>query len=159
MKPAQARRVLDQVTRHVVTAARGIGRWVKGIWRRLTNEPGYAEAVAALVVEAADLFVLPSLWEGLPMALLEAMAAGLPVVATAVSGTRDVVVDGVTGILVPPGEESPLADAIQRMVTDRQAAEAMGLAGRQRIADEFSGSRLAERHAAMYAAALAGPRG
>ena len=55
--PARAGRVLDQVTRHVVAAAKEIGRWVKGIWRRLTNEPGYAEAVAELVVAAADLFV------------------------------------------------------------------------------------------------------
>ena len=57
--PARAGRVLDQVTRHLVRAAREIGRWVKGIWRRLTNEPGYAEAVAALVVAAAaDLTAL-----------------------------------------------------------------------------------------------------
>jgi glycosyltransferase involved in cell wall biosynthesis len=110
------------------------------------------------MLAAADLFVLPSLWEGLPMALLEAMAAGLPVVATAVSGTRDVVVDGVTGMLVPPGEELALADAIEQLITDRQTAEAMGSAGRQRVAEEFSGSRLAERHAAMYAAAVTAER-
>jgi hypothetical protein len=57
VKPARARRVLDQIARHVVSAAKGIRRWVKGIWRRFTNERGYAEAVAELVVAAADLFV------------------------------------------------------------------------------------------------------
>jgi glycosyltransferase involved in cell wall biosynthesis len=105
------------------------------------------------LLAAADLFVLPSLWEGLPMALLEAMAAGLPVVATAVSGTRDVVVDGVTGILVTPGEVEPLTAALHRLVTDDAAAAAMGQEGRRRVIAEFSGSRLAERHAALYAAA------
>ncbi len=103
---------------------------------------------------ASDLFVLPSLWEGLPMALLEAMAAGLPVVATAVSGTRDVVDDGVSGALVPPGEAEPLRSAIERLVADRRAATEMGQEGRRRVLQEYGGSRLAERHAALYRAAV-----
>ena len=64
------------------------------------------------ILATLDLFVLPSLWEGMLNAVLEAMAAGLPVVATAVGGTAEVVVDGVTGLLVTPRDPDALANAI-----------------------------------------------
>ena len=114
---------------------------------------GVRPDVRALLA-ASDLFVLPSLWEGLPMALLEAMAADVPVVATAVSGTRDVVVDGVSGALVPAGEVEPLRLAIERLITDRKSAVGMALEARKRVVEEYGGSRLAQRHAVIYRAAI-----
>lgn len=78
------------------------------------------------LLAASDLFVLPSLWEGLSMALVEAMAAGLPVIATAVSGTTQVMVDGETGLLVPPDDPAALAAALRRLVDDPAARWRMG---------------------------------
>ncbi len=85
-----------------------------------------------------DLFVLPSLTEGLPNVVLEAFAARVPVVATAVGGTPEVVEDGVNGYLVPPGKVEPLADRIVRLVCDRQRRVAMGARGRRRVEEKFS---------------------
>jgi len=102
------------------------------------------------LLAAADVFVLPSLWEGLPMALLEAMAAGLPVIATSVSGTRQVVEDGRTGLLVAPGDSTELASAMQRLVADRPLRARLGAAGRNHVRAEFSVDRQAQRHLALY---------
>ncbi|WP_210491639.1 glycosyltransferase [Patulibacter sp. SYSU D01012] len=95
------------------------------------------ERVAALLA-TADVACLASSQEGMPGAVMEAMAAGVPVVGTRVNGIRDLVVDGVTGLLVPPGEPAALADAVGRLVADPAAARRMGAAGRRRIEDEFS---------------------
>ena len=91
-------------------------------------------------------FVLPSLWEGLPIALLEAMASGLPCIATDVSGTEQVVVDDVTGMLIPPGDPYALIKAIERMVSDPGRARRMGVAGRRRIEALFSARKQAGDH-------------
>ena len=104
------------------------------------------------LLAASDLFVLPSLWEGLPIALLEAMASALPVVATDVSGSRDVVVDGESGLLVAPGDSRALAAAISRLLADSTWARAMGARARERVARHFSARMTAERHVAMYRA-------
>lgn len=72
------------------------------------------------------------------MALLEAMAAGLPVVATGVGGSPEVVVDGVTGLLVPPGDAAALADALTRLAQDPDLRHEMGAAGKQRVEAQFS---------------------
>ena len=93
-----------------------------------------------------DLFVLPSFTEGLPNVVLEAFAARVPVVATAVGGTPEVVEDGVNGYLVPPGEVGPLADRIGRLIGDRQRRRAMGVHGRQRVEKEFSFAGQAEAY-------------
>ena len=102
------------------------------------------------LLAAADLFVLPSLWEGLPMALVEAMAAGLPVVATEVSGTRAVMVDGETGLLVPPGDVPALARAITALLCDPARAAAMGAAGRRRVETYFSARKQAADHLTLF---------
>lgn len=90
------------------------------------------------ILAVSDSFVLPSLWEGLSMALMEAMASGLPVIATNVSGSRQAVIDGVTGLLVPPGDSDALAQAIEQLLADTAAAKRMGQAGRTRIEESYS---------------------
>jgi glycosyltransferase involved in cell wall biosynthesis len=85
-----------------------------------------------------DVVVQPSLDEGLPMATLEAMAAGLPVVATAVGGFMEIVEDGKTGWLVPPHDPVALVDRLRSLLLDGQQRHAMGAAGRTRIREHFS---------------------
>ena len=102
------------------------------------------------LLAASDLFVLPSLWEGLPMALLEAMATGLPAVVTDVSGSGQVVVDGESGLVVPPGDVERLCAAIGLMLDDPDRAKRMGIAGRRRVDRFFSARVQAARHAALY---------
>jgi glycosyltransferase involved in cell wall biosynthesis len=82
--------------------------------------------------------VLPSLYEGFPLAIQEAMAAGRAVIASAVGGVPEAVRDGVTGLLVPPSDPAALADAIRRLLADPALAQRMGAAGRVRAEQEFS---------------------
>jgi len=102
------------------------------------------------VLSALDLFVLPSLWEGMPIVLLEAMAAGLPVVATRVGGVPELVEDGATGLLVPAHDPEALAKAIIALLQDRERAEAMGQAGRERVERYFSVERMVQQTEALY---------
>jgi len=89
-----------------------------------------ADKVACLA--GTDLFVLPSYHEGMPVSLIEAMAAGIPVVATHVGGIPDLIVDGENGLLVPPGQPGALAAALARLIEDAGERTRMGLAGRRR---------------------------
>ncbi|HRV93205.1 MAG TPA: glycosyltransferase [Anaerolineae bacterium] len=97
-----------------------------------------------------DIFAFPSLWEGLPLALLEAMAAGLPVVATAVGGTPEVVQNGQTGILVPPGDHQSLAIALERLITEPDLRLKMGQAGLNRIQQAFTVEQMVEKYHNLY---------
>jgi glycosyltransferase involved in cell wall biosynthesis len=105
-------------------------------------------------LERADVFAHSSRWEGFGIVLLEAMLAGLPVVATRVSAVPEVVVDGETGLLVEVGDFQGLATAIQTLLADRGQASTLGEAGRQRALEEFSVARMAERTQAVYEEAL-----
>jgi glycosyltransferase involved in cell wall biosynthesis len=96
------------------------------------------------ILAASDSFILPSLWEGLPVALVEAMATGLPLVATVVSGTSQVVTDGVDGLLVPPGDVRALAAAMRRILADPVGAAGLGTAARSRVVSSFGA--LAQAH-------------
>ena len=107
-------------------------------------------------LERADVFVHTSRWEGFGIVLLEAMLAGLPVVATRVSAVPEVVADGETGLLVEPGDDTGLAEALGALLSDRARAAALGEAGRERARDEFSVARMTERTLAVYGDVTAG---
>lgn len=102
------------------------------------------------LLAASDYFVLSSLWEGLPMALIEAMASGLPVIATLVSGSQQVVEQGRSGILIPPGEVAPLRQAIEELLADPERAKMLGKAAQRRIEEAYSARRQAEEHLVLY---------
>lgn len=121
---------------------------------RWLGEVPYAEVRD--LMNAARAVVVPSVWQDpCPTVVLEAMAVGRPVVAAASGGIPDLVQDGVTGILVRPGDAAALAGAIERVLGDDQAARAFGIAGRNR-AREFTVSATVERIEHMYADAAAG---
>jgi glycosyltransferase involved in cell wall biosynthesis len=107
------------------------------------------------LLQCCEMFVLTSRWEGFPNVLLEAMAAGKPVVATAVGGVRELVVDKVTGILVPPQDETALADAIMLLLSDKERALAMGAAGRERVLQRFGMDAMLSKTEALYHKLLA----
>jgi glycosyltransferase involved in cell wall biosynthesis len=98
----------------------------------------------------AAIVVLPSYREGLPLAVIEAMAHGRPVVATAVGGIPDLVVDGETGLLVPPGDPKALRAALDRLLGDAELRRRMGQAGRKRIIELCSIETVAEATLAAY---------
>jgi glycosyltransferase involved in cell wall biosynthesis len=106
------------------------------------------------LLHSFDLFALSSLWEGLPRALPQAMAAGLAIVATAVDGNAEAVTDGVSGLLTPPGDAGAMAAALLRLLDDPALARKMGEAGRER-AGEFDARKMVEDIAALYEALLA----
>ena len=108
----------------------------------------------APVFERNDVVVVPSHGEGFGMVALEAMERGRPVVASAVGGLPEIVEDGVTGLLVPPGDVEALGNALRELAEDSERAQAMGAAGRTRALDEFSQERCTERIAALYGATL-----
>ncbi len=106
-------------------------------------------------LSGADIFVLPSRSEGFSNAIVEAMAASLPVVATDVGGNAEAVQDGVSGFIVPPEDAAALAAAIAQLLADPSRAEAMGAAGHQRVADKFTTDAMMKQTAAAYANLLA----
>jgi glycosyltransferase involved in cell wall biosynthesis len=113
---------------------------------------GFRDDPAALL-QALDLFVLPSLSEGLSVAVLEAMAAGKPLVATDVGGNREVIVDSRTGFLVPPRDPSALAAKTMTLLRDKSLADLYGANGRARIHQEFSLERMVSAYEQLYAEA------
>jgi glycosyltransferase involved in cell wall biosynthesis len=97
-----------------------------------------------------DVFAFPSLFEGLCLAVIEAQAAGVPVVATPVGGIRETVVDGETGLLVPPRDPEALAKAIGRLLEDTELATRLAAAARRRVRERFSRKRMVERTLELY---------
>lgn len=106
-------------------------------------------------LQAADVFVLPSLEEGMSLAALEAMAGGLPVVATDIPANKAIIEDNVTGRLVPPRDSGRLAAAILGLLEDRPAGEALGLAARQQASERFSLDRTLDEHLELFEQVLA----
>jgi glycosyltransferase involved in cell wall biosynthesis len=125
--------------------------------QRLARQLGIEEAVilpgrveVADWLAAARVFVHTSRWEGFGMVLLEAMLAGLPVAATAVSAVPEVVADGETGVLVQAGDWPRLADVLAGLLSDERRSQALGEAGRERARRRFSVERMTERTLALY---------
>ena len=106
-------------------------------------------------LQALDVYVLPSAWEAFPIGPLEAMACGLPVVATDVGGTGEAVVDGETGYLVPPGRPDALAERLVELLRDAERRREMGEAGRRRHEESFTVERTVRETAALYDRQLA----
>ena len=99
---------------------------------------------------SVDLLAMPSLYEGLGVAALEAMAAGRPVVATRVGGLPESVVDGTTGFLVPPRNPAALAEAITKFIQSPSLAQKMGSSGRERVRQQFSLEHMAKENESYY---------
>jgi glycosyltransferase involved in cell wall biosynthesis len=99
---------------------------------------------------AADVFVLPSVSEGMPMVLLEAMGSGLPVIASGLGGIQAVVMDGENGLLVPPAEVESLALAINRLLADEVLRERLSRNGKVLIHEEYTVDRMCERYARVF---------
>jgi colanic acid/amylovoran biosynthesis glycosyltransferase len=114
----------------------GIARRVRFLGRR-------SEGQVRALLDQADLFVLPSVvagdgqMEGLPVALIEALACGIPTVSTALSGIPEIVDPGVTGLLAIPGDAASLAAALEETIAEPQACRARAVAGRERVEKEF----------------------
>jgi glycosyltransferase involved in cell wall biosynthesis len=127
--------------------------------RQLAGSLGLADAVHFLgqrqdvpdLLNAMDVFVLPSYSEGVSLALLEAMAAGRPVIATAVGGLPEVVKDGVTGLLIPPRDADALAAALERLLCDPVWARRLGADARDHVREHYSLERLGREINEIYA--------
>jgi glycosyltransferase involved in cell wall biosynthesis len=107
------------------------------------------------ILAASDVFVMCSLWEGLGLVFLEAMSARLPVLATNVSAVPEVVVDGVTGRLVPPSDPATLAEAMRALAADPKCRARLGAAGCERVLERFGLERMVEETLDVYREILA----
>lgn len=106
---------------------------------------------------AADIFVMPSLWEGLPLAVLEAMFAGTALIATTASGIPEAVTDGESGLLVDPGDSTAIGAALHRLLTDPALRESLGSRARARAKAAFSIHGMADAYETEYRAGLRAP--
>ena len=140
---------------HVILV--GEGRQGESL-RRQAEELGVGPLVRFLgtrrdlprLLKAMDLFIQPSLWEGLPLALLMAMGAGLPVVGTQVSGISEIIEDGVNGQLVPPGDSQALAAAVAEMYRQPELRARMGKAARETVTESYSHEAMLHRLEGIY---------
>jgi glycosyltransferase involved in cell wall biosynthesis len=110
---------------------------------------GHREDTDALL-HAMDIFALPSLSEGIPMALLEAMAASRPIVASRVGGIPEIIEDGVEGYLVEPMDVNGLAERCRQLIEFPEVARKMSEQGRKRVERDFSATAMADRVASVY---------
>jgi glycosyltransferase involved in cell wall biosynthesis len=123
--------------------------------RGVVTFPGFRDDLPN-ILPCLDLLVHPAIREGLGIILLQAAASGLPIVATRAGGIPEAVADGVTGLLVKPGSAPELADAISTLLTDPARAQEMGRAGRARVVDGFSTTRMIQGNLAVYREVLGG---
>jgi len=122
------------------------------------REHGFAERLHILLersdipnlLAAADVFCMPSLWEGLPLAVLEAMFAGKPIIASGVSGIPEAITSGTHGLLTPPGDIGALADALRSVLGSAELRARLGAAARARAKAEFAIGVMADRYERLY---------
>ena len=107
------------------------------------------------ILGATEVFCMASLWEGLGLVFLEAMAAGQAVLATDVSAVPEVVLPGITGLLVPPSDPEAFAQAMLGLAADPEQRTRMGLAGRERVRERFGLDRMVDETLELYEAVLA----
>ncbi|HBO45907.1 MAG TPA: hypothetical protein DD670_18700, partial [Planctomycetaceae bacterium] len=125
---------------------------------RLAAEKGISERVHFLgfradvpaILARSSLLVLPSRWEGMPNVVLEAMAAGLPVIATNVEGVAELLGDDADGQMVPFGDMAAFAAAVTRVLSDRDLAERLGRRNRHRAAEYFQINDMVERYQTLW---------
>ncbi len=130
-----------------LAAQLGIGERVRFLGRR--------EDVPQLLA-ACDVFALPSLYEGSSLAVLEAMAAGAPVVSSAIGGTDELIEDGSSGLLVPPGDAAALAAALRRVLGDPELRKDLATRARERVGRDLTRERMAARVAGVYRELMGG---
>lgn len=107
-------------------------------------------------LSAFDAFVLPSLWEGIPNALLEAMALGLPVIATDVDGIPEALVHGLSGLVIKPGDPKAIATALQDLIEDKALSANLGNEAKKVVSENFTLAPMIERYEKAYRAVLSG---
>jgi glycosyltransferase involved in cell wall biosynthesis len=110
------------------------------------------------ILRSLDIFVLPSLNEGISNTVLEAMATGLPTVATSVGGNTEIVKEGITGLLIPPGDPDALASALWDYITNKNMRAMHGQTGRLRVKNSFSIADMVESYEQVYQRAILGRR-
>ncbi|MEO8607724.1 MAG: glycosyltransferase [Chloroflexota bacterium] len=110
---------------------------------------GWRDNIPALMA-GLDIFLAPSLWEGFGLVFLEAMAQATPIIASNVSAIPEVIVDGETGLLVPPRDVEGLAEALGKLLSDKPLRQYMGLQGQDRLETQFSAARMVDETAALY---------
>jgi glycosyltransferase involved in cell wall biosynthesis len=106
------------------------------------------------ILGALDVFVMPSLWEGFPVALLEAMASEVPVVASSVGGIPEILLDGRNGVLVPAGDPALLAEAMEALIDDESLRSTLGRAGRASVEKNFSVEMMISAYIELYESCL-----
>src|SRR5206468_1612306 len=172
LTPAKAQHVLIEAFAHVAARVPHARLWLAGegalrpALEAQIHREGLKDRVrllgartdAADLMRASDAFVLSSVREGLPVTVLEAMRSGLPVVATRAGGTAEAVEDGVTGRMVPMGDDAALATALGEVLGDPEAATRMGRAGQERWARCFTAERMVRETEAFYREAVEGSR-
>jgi L-malate glycosyltransferase len=137
----------EETALHSLAEKLGIAQNIRW-WGTVSHE----EAIRRSII--SDCIIVPSLWEGFGLSAAEAMAAGVPVIASATGGLTELIEDGVSGLLVEPGNSGALAEAIVKIITDAKELERLGNGGKKRIADHFSLNEYQARIHSLYSGLL-----